>query len=140
MANGETANQIIADAKAVRQTLGELERQLQEEIDEIRRKTLFEGRDMTQDERDLRDERKAQLAKARKAFQDLVFVNLQRLDNSDDVKQMQAKMDEINKGLGDDLAQLERIERYAETAAKIADAVAKATAKLAELAARVARG
>ncbi len=136
MANGETANQIIADAKAARQTLGELERQLQEEIDEIRRKAVFEGRDMTQDEHDLRDERKAQLAKARKAFQDLVFVNLQRLDNSDDVKQMQAKMNEINVEIADDLAKLKRIERHAQTAAKIADVVAKATAKLAELAAK----
>ena len=140
MANGETANQIIAEAKAARDTLAELEVKLQEEIDEIRLKALVERRDMRPDERALRKERKADLAEAREAYRNLVFVNLQRLNNSDDIKQLQAKMDEINKGLGDDLAQLERIERYAETAAKIADAVAKVTAKLAELAARVARG
>jgi hypothetical protein len=66
---------------------------------------------------------------------DLVFFTLIRLNESDEIAELQRKMDGINGALRDDLEDLKRIERYAATAAKIADALAKATDKLASLAA-----
>ncbi len=136
-ANGDTADEIIAARNVARQILAELELELQEEIDEIRFTALQQGRPMTDAEKALRNERRANLAEARATLQNLNFITLQRLDRSEEVRQLQQRMNEINQGIGDDLARLKTIERYAETAAQIADAVAKATEKLAQIAARV---
>ena len=54
---------------------------------------------------------------------------------SDEIARLQQKMNDINEGLRDDLEELGRIVHHAATAAKIADALAKVTAKLASLAA-----
>jgi hypothetical protein len=140
IANGDTADEIIAARDIARQVLAELELELQEEIDEIRFAALQRGQPMSDDEKALRDERRANLAEARATFRNLNFITLQRLDQSDEVRQLQQRMNEINQEIGDDLERLKKIKRYAETAAKIADAVAKATEKLAQLAARVSAG
>jgi hypothetical protein len=78
---------------------------------------------------------RAEKAEARGVLTDLVFFTLIRLNESDEIAELQRKMDGINGALRDDLEDLKRIERYAATAAKIADALAKATDKLASLAA-----
>ena len=59
-----TVNEIIADAKATRRDLADLEQELQEEIDAIRFRAFQEGRAMTAEEQATRNERRAQKAEA----------------------------------------------------------------------------
>ncbi len=130
-----TIDEIIADAKATRRDLADLEQELQEEIDAIRFRAFQEGRAMTAEEQATRNERRAQKAEARAVYMDLTFVTLQRLNESDELKQLARKMDEVNRGLSDDLDQLKQIAGYAETAAKVADGIAKVAEKVVALAA-----
>ena len=139
-ANANSVDEIIKERNAAREELAKLELELQEEIDEIRFKALQLRRPMSDEEKALRNERRATLGDARQAFQDLNFITLQRLDKSDEVQQLQQRLKQINAGIGDDLEQLRRIERYAATAAKIADAIAKTADKLAQVAARLSTG
>lgn len=136
MANGETANEVLAQANAARRDLGDLERELQEEIDEIDFRVFQERRDPTPDERALRKARRAAQAEVRAASTELVFVTLRRLSESDEVARLQRKMSEINSGIDDDLNHLGDVARYAATAAKVADGIAKVVDKLADLAGR----
>jgi len=131
-----TAKQIVADAKVARRELGELLRELQEEIDEIRLRAFFDGnRKLTAQEIKTRNERRAEKAEAQNAHIASTFLTLQALNDSEEVKRLSQSMKNINAGLKDDLDRLKNIERYAETAAKVADRLAKVAAKLAELAA-----
>ena len=136
MANGETTDEILAQANAARRDLADLERELQEEIDEIDFLLFQENRPPTTGERALRKARRAAQAEVRAASTELVFVTLRRLGESDEVARLQRKMNEINSGLDDDLNQLGDIVRYAEMAAKVADGIAKVVDKLADLAGR----
>lgn len=131
MANGQSASDIISDAKEARQHLGDLEFQLQEEIDEIDFKVFQEDRELTDDERNERRELRASQVEVRDAFVVLTYVTARRLDQSEEVGRLHQKMKEINNGLKDDLERLRQIERYAETAAKVADGIAKITEKVA---------
>ena len=135
MANDQTVKEIIASTDAARDQLALLERALQEDIDRIRFDAFREERRLTAEERQQLKELRAQKAEARQAFTDLVFFTLQRLNQSDEITRLQQKMNDINEGLRDDLEDLGRIVHHAATAAKIADALAKVTAKLASLAA-----
>ena len=137
LANANTVDEIIEHRNTAREELAKLELALQEEIDEIRFKALQLGRPMSDEEKASRNERRATLGDARQAFQDLNFITLQRLDKSEEVRQLQQRMKQINAGIGDDLEELKRIERYAATAAKIADAIAKTAEKLAQVAANL---
>lgn len=135
MANGQTVSEIIASTDIARNQLAALERALQEDIDKIRFDAFRDNRRLIAEELQQLKELRAQKAEARQVFMDLVFFTLQRLNRSDEITRLQQKMNEINEGLRDDLEDLKRIERHAATAAKIADALAKATEKLASLAA-----
>ena len=135
MANDQTVSEIIASTDIARNQLAMLERALQEDIDKIRFDAFHDDRTLTAEELQQLKELRAQKAEARQAFTDLVFFTLQRLNQSDQITRLQQKMNEINEGLRDDLEDLKRIVRHAATAAKIADALAKATEKLASLAA-----
>ncbi len=135
MANGDTAKEILAQANATRRDLADLERELQEEIDEIDFRVFQEDRDPTPAERPDRKARRAAQAEVRAASTELVYVTLRRLGESDEVVRLQRKMKEINSGLDDDLDRLGDIVRYAETAARVAEGIAKVVDKLADLAA-----
>lgn len=132
MSNGQTSDDIIAEARSARRELADLDQQIQEQIDQIDFDAFRDRRDLTPEERSLRQERRANQAEVREAYVSLAYVTLRRLDESDEVKRLQQKMKEINLGLSDDLDRLKRIERYAEVAAKIADSIAKIAAKVAE--------
>lgn len=135
MTNGRTVDEIAASVETVRSELGKLELELQEEIDEIRISAARAGRSLNPEELRRLKELRAEKAEARQVFTDLVFFTLKRLNESDEIADLQRKMDGINSALRDDLEDLKRIERYAAIAAKVADALAKATEKLASLAA-----
>lgn len=135
MTNGRTVDEIAASVETVRSELGKLELELQEEIDEIRISAARAGRSLNPEELRRLKELRAEKAEARQVFTDLVFFTLRRLNESDEIADLQRKMDGINTALRDDLEDLKRIERYAAIAAKVADALAKATEKLASLAA-----
>jgi hypothetical protein len=79
---------------------------------------------------------RATQAEVREQFKVLAFVTAQRLDSTEEVSSLLRQIQTINAGLKDDLARLKKIERYAAIAAKVADAIAKATEKLAAIAAK----
>ena len=130
MASIET---ILSGAKAARRNLADLEAELQEEIDEIRFNAFVKRRKMTAKERATRNERRAQLSEARDAYVALTFVTLQRLNQSEEVIHLTRKMSEINKGLEDDLETLQKIERYAATAAKVSGGLARIAKRVAAI-------
>jgi len=131
-----TVAEVIAEAKNARRRLADLELQLQDGIDEIDFAVFKERRGPTAEELAKRKELVSTQAEVRTQFTVLAFVTAQRLDDTDEVKQMVRRMNTINAGLKDDLDRLKRIERYAVIAAKVADATAKATEKLAAIAAK----
>jgi hypothetical protein len=126
-----TIEEITAEAKVARQNLADLETELQEEIDEIRFRAFKEGRPMTDAERATRNDRRAQKSEAREAYVALSFMTLQRLNQSEEVKQLTLKINEIDQGLVGDLDDLKKIERYADTAAKVADGLANIATNIA---------
>jgi hypothetical protein len=134
--NIPTAAQVVAEANNARQQLATLEQQLQAGIDDIDFAAFREGRQMTSAEIDKRKRLRATQAEVREQFKVLAFVTAQRLDETEEVSALLRQIELINSGLKDDLARLKRIERYAATAAKVADAIAKATEKLAAIAAK----
>ena len=130
-----TIDEIIADAREARHHLADLLQELQEEIDEIRFRAFKNGRELTAEEQATRNTRRAEKAEAQAAYIEMTFVTLQRLNESEEVKKLSQRMDEINKELADDLSRLKQIERYAQIAAKVADGVAKVAEKMADIAA-----
>ncbi len=135
MTNGWTVDEIIASVETARSELGKLERELQEEIDEIRISAARAGQSLNPEELQRLKGLRAEKAEARQVVADLVFFTLIRLNDSAEIAELQRKMDGVNDALRDDLDDLKRIERYAAIAARVAEALAKATEKLASLAA-----
>ena len=133
--NLPTAAQVIAESNNARQQLATLEQKLQAGIDDIDFTAFKAGRQMTPAEIDKRKQLRATQAEVREQFKVLAFVTAQRLDQTEEVSSLLRQIQAINSGLKDDLARLKKIERYAATAAKVADAIAKATEKLAAIAA-----
>jgi len=131
-----TAAQVVAEANNARQQLATLEQQLQAGIDDIDFAAFQEGRQMTGAEIDKRKKLRATQAEVREQFKVLAFVTAQRLDSTEEVSSLLRQIQTINASLKDDLGRLKKIERYAATAAKVADAIAKATEKLAAIAAK----
>jgi hypothetical protein len=134
--NLPTAAQVIAESNNARQQLATLEQKLQAGIDDIDFTAFKAGRQMTPAEIDKRKQLRATQAEVREQFKVLAFVTAQRLDQTEEVSSLLRQIQAINSGLKDDLARLKKIERYAATAAKVADAIAKATEKLAAIAAK----
>jgi hypothetical protein len=129
-----TVDKVVADANAARQSLAELERELQEGIDEIDFAAFKEERDLTAKEIERRKELRATQGEVRDGFKILAFVTAQRLDDTDEVSLLLRQLQVVNAGLEDDLAQLQDIEKFAEIAATVADALAKTAASLAKVA------
>lgn len=131
-----TVTQVVKEANAARQQLSLLERELQEGIDAIDFQAFKEGRDLTSDEIAQRKGLRATQAEVREDFKVLAFVTVQRLDDTAEVAQLLRQLQVINAGLEDDLARLNKIEKYAEISAKVADSLAKTAEKLAAIAAK----
>jgi hypothetical protein len=131
-----TVAQVMAEANNARQQLAALDQQLQDGIDDIDFKVFKEKRPPTAAETSKRKDLRSTQGEVRAQFAVLAFVTAKRLDDTDEVSQLVRQMNTINAGLKDDLDRLKRIEKYAAIAAKVADATAKATEKLAAIAAK----
>lgn len=129
----ELVAEITADANKVRDEITGAVHKLQEQIDEIVLAAAKKKRQLTDDEKakrkDLRDKQK----RLQKGFKELAFATVMRLDASTDLQEIKGKLDSINEGLSGDLKRLKNIKRYAETAARIADLLAKLAEKGADL-------
>lgn len=135
MANGESIQDIVKSSQGARRSLSDLEQQLQSMIDEIDFTAFRDGRDLTPDETVRRTQMRASQREIRDAFVELAFVTVSRLNDSDEIAALSARMERINRGLSDDLERLKRIAGFAKTVAKIADGVAKVAAQITTLAA-----
>lgn len=136
MTNGKpSVAEVVAEANAARSELAALERELQDGIDEIDLTAFREDRGRTAAELARRKELRASQAEVREGFKVLAFVTAQRLDDTAEVEQLIRQMNDVNAGLHDDLERLKRVVKYAETAARVADALARAGEKLAKIAA-----
>jgi hypothetical protein len=136
MTDKNTVEAIVAEAEASRLQLTSLHDALQSEIDEIASNAAKQGREPTDAEKEQRKLLRAEQAKVLEAFKELAFVTLVRLDNSDDVKQLQTSLKSINANLNDDLERLKKIATYAKIAAQVADGLAKLAAQAAAIAAK----
>jgi hypothetical protein len=132
---GSTVKEIVAAATAAENELGVLELKLDDEIKAIRRTAFLEDRSLTDAENARQTELVGMLGEMRKAVQVLGFMTAEGLTRSKDVQDLLHRMEAVNAGLQDDLAKLKKIQKVAETAAEVADALAKAGEKLAKLAA-----
>ena len=140
MSNGkklpkDSKDAIIAAANEAEAPLKALDAKLQEEIDEIAHKAALDGRRLNDDEFNRTQALEAQQGKLRDALDAMDFATLKKLDTSAEVASLKTKMDTIISGLKKDLDRLQAIARYAETAANVADVLAKVAEKLAAAAA-----
>lgn len=136
--NGQlpTADQVMADANDARQKLSDLEHKLQVGIDEIVFAAFKAGRPLSDADINKRKELRTAQMEVRDQFNVLGFVTMDRLDDTAEVSQLLHQMHTINVGLQDDFARLKEIERYSAIIAQVVDAIAKATEKLAVVAAK----
>ncbi len=128
-----TVEQVRAQVTNTKGHLDLLQRDLQGEIEDLRARAREPG-GLTAEEQARLDERRAQRMEAGVAFRDLTFVALSKLDNSQEVANMIAKMRRVNQDLKDDIERLRHIARYADTAAQIAAGISTITATLATFA------
>ncbi len=133
MTEKETVAEIMADAKAQRENLEELERSLQADIKHIDRLAFMESRALTDDEKAQRAALRASQEKVGAAYVEWAYLTSKRLDDSAEVDIIKAKIDAVNVSLADDLGRLKNVERYAEIAAKVAEGAVKIAGKIAKL-------
>jgi len=132
-----TVDAIVAGATASRSQLASLDHALQSAIDGIVLGAAKQGRELTDDEKNQRKLLRGQQADVQEAFEELAFVTVARLDNSDDVQQLREKLKSINANLDDDLQRLKKIATYAVIAAQVADGLAKLAEQVAGAVAKV---
>ncbi|HSF93502.1 MAG TPA: hypothetical protein VLA52_00630 [Thermohalobaculum sp.] len=129
----ETAQQIIAEATEAGDRLHDLDRALQQEMDEIFTNAVLADREMTEAEKARRKEIRAEQTEIADTMRVLKFVTLARLNNSSTVAGLKAQIDDVTTELADDLSRLRNVARYAELAAKITASIARLTGKIAGL-------
>lgn len=135
MPKTKTVEQIVAVADEARRALFDLELELQKEIDGLRFVAFKENRPLTAAEKDLRNQLRASQGEIRDSHAELAYVTLARLDNSEEVKLLKQRIDEVNHNLKDDLETLAKIQRLAVKVANVADQVAKIVKEVATKAA-----
>ena len=132
MADKERVDEILAEFQVAIADLGQLEKDLQGEINDIKIAAFRAGRKMSADEVALRNERRASQTKVRDAMGELAYVTAKRLDDSHEVAVLKSDIDEVNLGLLDDLDRLKDVERYADAAAKISAGLVKIASSVAK--------
>ena len=131
MTDKNTVDAIVAGATASRSQLASLDHMLQGAIDEIVLDAAKQGRELTDDEKNQRKLLRGQQADVQDAFAALGFSTVARLDNSDDVRQLQEELQSINANLSGDLERLKKIKTYAAIAAQVADGLAQLAVQVA---------
>lgn len=133
----ETVKEIVEDAKALQHELLSAKHQLRDALDEMAVEVATKGVEFSQAQREQRAAWRAAMSEVNDAILDLNWVTLQRLNASEDVKMIRAKMMEINDELRDDIQRLKRLEHVAATAAQVVDTIAKVVEKTVALAAKL---
>lgn len=113
----------------------ELDQALKSESKRIKGQAFDEGRDLTDAEIERRKSNSATRMKLAESLEDLGLGTIDSLENSDNIDRLIKEINATNQQLKDDLDHLKNMVEYAETAAKVADGLAKAVAKLVEFAA-----
>jgi hypothetical protein len=132
------AQDIVDAATQARTALAALEQALASRIDQIEGAAFDANRGFTAAETAERDRLRAGLSEVRDGFRELSFVTLQQLDDSTTLQHLLHDMNDVNSQIKGDLDRLRAIAQFANTAAEVADALAKVVAGLASLAATVA--
>ena len=132
MPDDSSAAAIVAAAEDSRKSLFDLELGIEKEVDALRFRVFQESRDLTADELDRRTKLRACQAEIRDAHLELAHVTLVRLDNSDEVRSLNARIGEVNRGLADDLQGLKDLEELAGKIQEVTDKLAQVVRKIAE--------
>ena len=135
---------ILAESKRAHGALADLHSELEEQINVLDRLAFARGRKQKTPpvyEPGETAERK-RLRELQSEVSDsiivLAAVTATQLSDSEEVGRLRDRMQTVNAGLQDDLARLQRVEKFAETAAKVAASVEKAVADIGKHAAKIA--
>ena len=128
-----TIEEISAEFEARRLDISALDQALAEERKEIRRAAFHAGRSLTPDEIVRRKEIAATRLELAEFLETLSFSTIDALENAEDLDDLLHEINSVNQQLDDDLDRLKGLVAYATIAAKVADGIANAAVKLAEL-------
>ena len=128
----------IADVRtafeSVHAAIAQLDQSLAAESKRIKGTAFDEGREMTNAEVRRRKSISATRMKLADALKDLALETVDAAENADDLGHLIKEIQAVNQQLKDDLDHLKIMVEHAQTAAKVADGLVKATAKLVEFA------
>jgi len=125
-----TIEEIKAAFDTESKALGSLNRALNKERNDIRRRGLREDRDLTDAETTRLEEIAAARREINRLTEKLGAETVELLDNADDVDSLLAELETINQGLSAGLGQLQSLEAYAEKVEKITSGFVSVTGKL----------
>lgn len=129
-----TIQQILDEVEQANQALTELEESLQAEMNAIELNAFRAGKSLTDQEIKTIDDRQSQLEKAQNGAAAMALVTLQRLNNAEDLGDLIAQMNAINGEMKETLDDLKQIERYAATAAAVAEGLGNIAGNIVEIA------
>ena len=132
-----TIAEITADSDAALQKLSGIEHGLMADIQHMAFVAFKAKRDFTLAEIAERRKLRAKLTECREGVAVLAIVTADRLDSSEEVKDLLREMRAVNTGLQKDLAELKKIEKYATIAAQAAEFLNKSVDRLIKLAAAI---
>ena len=127
----DSVQQVLVKADAARALLTKQEVDLQGEINAI--DDIEWDRPLTAEERSRRQQRRSAQTAVRAAKIELSFITLRALDQSPEVQRLINAFRSINQDLKQELDQLKSIAGYAETAAKVIDAMTEIAIDLAKV-------
>ena len=106
-------HRIVMDARATRESLMDLDHSIQSARDAITIGAATQGRTMTESERSLRRSLRADQTEVRDAFTELALVTLARLDSTQEMRALAARLQSINKHVHAELQDLRNLENFA---------------------------
>ena len=127
-----TIDEVRATFDAGRAEISALDQALAAERTTIRRAAFHAGRPLTHAEIARRKEIAATRTELAEALEALALSTIDALENAEDLDNLLHSINSVNQQLDDDLARLQGLVDYAETAAMVAEGIAKAVEKLTE--------
>ncbi|MEM7221928.1 MAG: hypothetical protein AAF495_03050 [Pseudomonadota bacterium] len=129
----ETIEEIRTTFQTTRDAIAQLDGELAAERKAIKVAAFRAGRPLTADEVARRKQIAATRLELAEALQELSLNTLDALDSAPEVAALVNEINAINQQLTDDLNHLKQIEKFAETAAKVAEMLAEAAKVVASL-------
>ena len=127
-----TIEEVRAEFEARRADISELDQALAAERKAIRRTAFHAGRSLTPDEIGRRKEIAATRLELAESLEALSLSTIDALENAEDLDDLLHAISSVNQQLDDDLTRLQDLVEHSEAAARVADGIANAAAKLAE--------